>query len=200
MAAKPKKKIVDKWKSKKWFDIVAPAMFQNKVVGEAVAIDENAMMNRIVEVGLGELGIGSEEGRRTFSTIKVRLRVVEVKGKQAQTKYIGHQTLQSYLKTLARRGRSVMDVVVDTQTNDGEKFRFKTIIISANALSQNTKKNLRHAAKEAVLEEVPKLTAEEAIMETLNGKLSGKIYSKIKSITKIMKVEIKKLERVETFR
>ncbi|MFA5049621.1 MAG: hypothetical protein WC501_01300 [Candidatus Micrarchaeia archaeon] len=200
MAAKSKKKIVDKWKLKKWYDIIAPAMFQNKVIGEAVAIDENSMMNRIIEVGSGELGIGAEEGRRSFSTIKVKLRVIEVKGKQAHTKYIGHQTLQSYLKTLARRGRSVMDVVLDVETKDGEKFRFKTIIISANTLSQNTKKNLRHAAKEAILEAVPQLTAEEVIMETLNGKLSGKVYSKIKQITRIMKVEIKKLERAETFR
>ena len=197
MAIKKRKKIVDKWKSKKWYEIVAPKMFDSRVIGETVATDEKSLVDRILETSLIDLGVKREEGRRIFSNIKVRLRIYEINGKNAMTKYIGHGIPQSYLKTLARRGRSVIDLIEDYSTKDGENIRLKLVAITGSRVSQNTKKNLRDAMKEVLSETIPEMNFEDMVMDSIYGKLTGKIYNRLKQITRMMKVEIKKVERKE---
>lgn len=195
-----RKKMVDKWKTKKWYEIVAPKMFNSKVIGEAVGPDENSMMNRIVITSLAELGTSGEEGgRRMFSNMKIRLRINEVKGKSAYTKYIGHEIMPGYLRTLARKQRSVIDVVADKKTKDGEIIRLKLVAITGSPVSQNTKKNIRKALEETLESAVPEMTFEDLVLGSLQGKLTGKIYNRLKQITRMAKVEVKKLERKETF-
>lgn len=200
MAVKKRKKIVDKWKSKKWYEIVAPDMFNNKVIGEAVASDEKSLIDRIIVTNLAELEASGEINRRMFTSTKVKLRIHEVKGKSAYTRYIGHQILPSYLRTLARRGRTVIDLVSDETTKDSKKLRMKIVAITNSNVSYNTKKNLRREMKEAVSEIVKGMDLERLIMDSLQGKVTGKVYGKLKQITKMTKVEIKKLELKESFK
>ena len=49
MAAKKRKKTVDKWKKKKWFKIIAPKQFNEVVLGETPAEKETQVINRVVE-------------------------------------------------------------------------------------------------------------------------------------------------------
>lgn len=198
MAVK-KRKIIDKWKAKKWYEVAAPKLFNSKIIGEAIAIEDNELLNRIVETSLMELGSSEEGFQRVFASIKVKLRINEVTGKTAHTKYIGHEISQSYLRTLARKGRSVIDVVADHSTKDGEKLRLKVVAITGSNVSQNTKTNIRKAISEVLAKTVQESTFEDLILDALYGKLAGKIYNRVKSITRMTKVEVKKVERKESF-
>jgi len=199
MANKKRKKIVDKWKTKKWYELVAPDMFNNKVIGETVTSDPDNLLNRIVITNLGELEASGEINRRTFTSTRVKLRIYKVAGKSAYTKYIGHGIIPSYLKMIARKGRTIIDSVVDEKTKDKKGVRMKMVAITASNVSYNTKKNLRADMAEEVHNIVKEFELEKLISESLQGKVSSRVYSRLKKITKMLKVEIKKLELEETF-
>ncbi|MDD5022885.1 MAG: hypothetical protein PHU63_01830 [Candidatus ainarchaeum sp.] len=198
MAVK-KKKIVDKWKTKKWYDLVSPEMFGGKVVGEIISSDEKSLLNRIVIVNLAELETEGEVNRRMLSSIRVNLRVIDVKGKGANTKYIGHSIQPSYLRTLARRGRTVIDLVSDEKTKDEKEMRIKLVAVAEGSISHLVRKNLRREMKTALGEIVKEMDFEKCISESLHGKITGKLYNRLKQITDMAKVEIKKLEVKENF-
>ena len=195
--AKGKKTVVDKWKVKKWFEIVAPKMFENKVIGETMANDENVLVNRIVSIDLPVL---TRAQIQSAMFTKVHFRITEVKGQHAYTKYIGHQIANSYLRTIARRSRTVLDVVVDGNTKDNEGVRLKMIAITGSKVSENTRKNLWKAAKEVVAGYITTHMLDELILDSLQGKVSGKVFNRLKEITAMRKVDTKKMERNEVFK
>ncbi len=195
--AKGKKTVVDKWKAKKWFEIVAPKMFENKVIGETMANDESVLINRIVSVDLPVL---TQVQLQSAMFTKVHFRIIEVKGQHAYTRYIGHQLANSYLRTVARRGRTILDVVVDGNTKDNESIRLKMVAITGSKVSENTRKNLWKAAKEVVVEYITTHMLDELILDSLQGRVSAKVFNRLKEITAIRKVDTKKMERKEVFK
>jgi len=197
MATKKRKKIVDKWKMKKWYEIVAPSIFDNKLIGETMAEDESKVIDRILKINLRELVKG---GMQAAMFTKVHLRVHEIKGKTAYTRYIGHQMDYGYMRTLARRGRSVIDVVMDGKTKDEQILRIKVVAVTGSKVSENTKKNIRAAIKEEIKKVILEYTLEDAIKDILQGRVSGKIYNKLKEITVIRKVEVSKSRVKEVFK
>ena len=49
------KAAVDKWKTKKWFEIIAPPLFNEKKIGETLAADYRMLIGRKIEVSLSDL-------------------------------------------------------------------------------------------------------------------------------------------------
>ncbi|MBN2478286.1 hypothetical protein JXB01_03285 [Candidatus Micrarchaeota archaeon] len=196
MPPKKKKKVVDKWKLKKWYEIVAPKLFEGRPIGETVAADDSLLMNRIIEVSLRDLGTStSPEAAYT----KVLFRISDVKGNHAYTNYIGHHIVPGYLKMLARRNRSVIDVVMDVKSKDGKEIRLKLVAVTGSKVSENTKRNIREAVRETVKAYTDETSLENIIIEGLQGKISGKVFNRLKEITYMKKVELKKSRLKEEF-
>ncbi|VVB73845.1 30S ribosomal protein S3Ae [uncultured archaeon] len=80
------KKVIDTWKTKQWYQVVAPQLFDTKPVGEVIASEPNQLLNRVIKVGLDEL-----TGDFTQTYTSVRFRIIDVKGKNATTKLIGFE-------------------------------------------------------------------------------------------------------------
>ncbi len=153
MAGK-KVKSVDKWKAKKWYSVKSPVMFESKELCEVVASDDKRLINRIVRASLLELGMGGSSQMAMFTTL--RFRIKDVTGADAGTTLLGHDISPSFIRTFARRGKSLIHQVVDEKTKDGEALRLKIIAVSGARVSENTRRNLRNAlvedCKKAVVE------------------------------------------------
>ncbi len=141
-----KAKIIDKWKSKKWYSVKAPTVFESKELCESVAGDEKLLQNRIIRKNLMTMGIGGNSQIAMFTTLLFRIK--EVKGNEASTILIGHDISPSFIKTFARRGRSLIHQVADEKTKDGETVRLKLIAVTGASVSKNTRRNLRNALVE----------------------------------------------------
>ncbi len=193
--AKKQRKVVDKWKLKKWYTVLAPEAFDKKEIGETVASEPELLVNRVVKVPLVDLtGQPSQASMFTF----VHFRIKEVKGETAYTDIIGHEILPTYLKTLVRRRKSVIFVVKDIKTKDGKEVRLKVVAITDSKVPRNTKRNLYHEIV-AELENAGSLTYEQLMQEVLFGKLNAKIFNRLKQITAMRRVEVKKTELKEAF-
>ena len=196
MAVK-KTKVVDKWKTKNWYGVLAPQMFENKEIAEIVASEEAKLINRIVKVSLME-ATGSGSQNAIFTILKFR--ITDVKGTRANTKLIGYEIMPTYLKTLVRRGKSLIHLSMGIKTKEDMILMIKVIAVTASRISQNTKKNLRNALVEEMKKSTADSTYEQLMQEILYGRLTSKLFSRMKTITPMKRVEVRKAELRETFK
>ncbi|MGB9719446.1 MAG: hypothetical protein ACPL06_02535 [Candidatus Anstonellales archaeon] len=190
------KKVVDKWKTKQWYNVVAPEVFEGRVVAEIIASDPDHLINRIVPVNLMDI-TGKMSQQNIYTTVKFR--ITEVKGNNAYTKIIGHELAPGYLKTLARKNRSIIHHVVPLETKDGRKMKIKIIGVTFSKVSANTKKNLRNALVNAVLENGKTMGYDELMKEIVYGNFANKLFSIANAINAMRRVEVRKTELEETF-
>ncbi|MBI5228965.1 30S ribosomal protein S3ae [Candidatus Micrarchaeota archaeon] len=188
------KKIVDTWKTKSWYSVTAPKFLNEVEVAQVIATDEEHLLNRIIKVPLKDI---TRDFSHVYTTLK--LRVCEIKGKTAYTKFIGHEMAQEYMRALVRRRRDVLSVVFSTKSKDGLEFKIKAIILTNIICSRAQKTALRNL----FAEELKKKTASEDfgqfIQDVLFGKVSLEMLGKLKKLVPIKKVEIRKTELKEEF-
>lgn len=190
------KKVVDSWKQKGWYNIKAPEIFNGKEIGQLVATDESTLKDRKIKLGLGDLtGSFSQHGAFT----SVVMRVTDVSAKTVNTKFIGHELSPSYLKTLLRRRRSIIYSVDDVVSKDGVKIRIKSVAVTAFRISESVRYDLRKAISDNIHALAKELEFNTLVQEILFGKFSAKVFSKIKNITPMRRLEIRKSELAESF-
>jgi len=197
MATKKKAKVIDKWKQKKWFSVVTPAIFDGRQLCEVVAADDEQLVNRIIRTSLADVGAGGASQVAMFTSL--RFRITEVKGTTAYTKLIGHEVAPSYLKTFARRGRSLIHQVIDVKTKEGADLRLKVIAVTGARVSENTQRNLRAAIMKEVAAAASNAGLDQLMQDVLYGRLVSGLYNSLKKITKMRRVEIRKSELKEVF-
>jgi len=196
MAEKSKAKVVDKWKMKSWYSIIAPETFESREIGQLVSSDEANLVNRKVKIGLGDM-TGSFSQSTAYTSLYFR--VSEVKGKSAHTKFIGHELVPGYVRTLVRRRRSVMNQVDDVVTKDGVPVRIKSICISGLKVSEAVRSDVRRAISESVRSLAKGMYFAVLVQEMVFGKFAAKVYAGVKRIGPIKRVEIRKSQVKETF-
>ena len=190
-----KEKIVDTWKSKVWYTVLAPQMFESKEIAQIPATEDSHLINRVLSVSLADL-----TGDISQSYANLHLRIYEVKGKTAYTKLIGHEMSMSYLRTLVRRRRNVISEVVDAESKDGVKIRIKLALFTARRVSSPIKTALRNATKTEVLLKTKETDYPQLAQELIFGKFSAGIFNRLKKICPLKRVEVRKTEIYEKFK
>jgi small subunit ribosomal protein S3Ae len=188
------KKVVDTWKTKQWYEVVAPQIFDSKVVGEVIASDPKNLINRVVKVGLDEL---TGDFSQTYTNVK--LRIVDVKGKNATTRFIGSEQLPSYIKTFVRRGKTLVDDVVDVKTADGHQVRIKPIVFTGGKIARDAEAAIRTTIRKELIEKAAKTNLDDLLREILFKKYAHSLVSSVKKIAPIKRIEIRKIELKENF-
>jgi small subunit ribosomal protein S3Ae len=133
-----------------------------------------------------------------FTTL--RFRIKDINGNDAQTTFLGHEIASSFIKTFARRGKSLIHQVVDEKTKDNEDLRLKIVAVTGARVSRNTRRNLRNALVEETKKAITEKSFDEAIQDVIYGRVSSRIYGRLKQITKMRRVEVRKSERGEVFK
>jgi small subunit ribosomal protein S3Ae len=196
--ANPKKgKVVDKWKAKTWFQVLAPAVFENKEIAEIVANEDKTLVGRVVKVSLMDAaGTGSQNAMFTM----LKFRVTDVKGHNANTKLIGYEIMPTYLKTLVRRNKSLIHASVPVKTKEDQTVYVKVIAVTGSKVSQNTKKNLRNSLVDEVKKGTDGMGYDQLMQEVIYGRLTAKLFGRLKTITPMKRVEVRKCELTEQFK
>ncbi|CAE6434330.1 hypothetical protein ACGC1H_001402 [Rhizoctonia solani] len=124
-----KKKVVDPFSRKDWYDIKAPSMFDTRNVGKTLVNRSQGLKNandslkgRIVEVSLGDLNKDEEQSFR-----KIKLRVDEVQNRDCLTNFHGMDFTSDKLRSLVRKWQTLIEAHVDVKTTDGYLLRLFAI-------------------------------------------------------------------------
>jgi len=124
-----KKKVVDPFTRKDWYDIKAPAIFQNRNVGKTIVtrssgnkIASDSLKGRIVPCSLADLNKDEDQAYRI-----IKLRIEDVQGKHCLTNFYGMDFTTDRLRSLVRKWQTLIEAHVDVKTQDGYILRLFAI-------------------------------------------------------------------------
>ncbi|KAI9354522.1 ribosomal protein S3Ae [Zopfochytrium polystomum] len=133
-----KKKVVDPFTRKDWYDIKAPSFFENRNVGKTLVNRTQGLKNandylkgRVLEVSLADLNNNMEDGFR-----KIKLQIQEVQGKNCLTNFYGMDFTSDKIRSLVKKWQSLIEAHVDVKTTDGYLLRLFTIAFTRRRPNQ----------------------------------------------------------------
>jgi len=133
-----KKKVVDPFTRKDWYDIKAPSFFENRNVGKTLVNRtqglKNAndyLKNRVLEVSLADLNKNQEDSFR-----KIKLQIQEIQGKNCLTNFYGMDFTSDKLRSLVKKWQSLIEAHIDVKTTDGYLLRLFAIAFTRRRPNQ----------------------------------------------------------------
>ena len=183
-------KVKDKWKEKTWLQVEAPAIFGNKVIAQIPITGIEFAAGRTVETTLFDL-VGEDEEQHAM---KLKFQVKEAQENVAKTNFKQSELARETLKSLIRKGTSIIDFYKNIETKDGAKLRVFGIIYTSTWTNASKKKAIRKIADDIVKEKAKKLTFGQFVLESVLGKMASEIFNDSKKIVKIRYTSIRKLK------
>jgi small subunit ribosomal protein S3Ae len=184
--------VKDKWRSKHWFKVRAPGLFQHVELGETVASEPEQIIGRTLETTLPELSGGADAGK---AHIKLRFRIERIGGDGvAEARFIGHDLTSDYVRRLARRKRSKIDTSFVVTTKDGVEIVIKPVAVGEQRLQTRLRAELRHKIVSLLVDEAKQRTSAEFVREMLQGELSKILAHGLKTLYPLKKIEIRRSE------
>ena len=182
----------DKWKSKKWFNIYAPAAFTSAPIGEGLAEEAGMLVGRISEITMQEIN-----GDFAQMHVKLRFKVNEIRGQDAHTIFVGHDLTSDYVRRQTRRKHSKMDVAKDLVTKDGWSMVIKPLAISDLRIKASQQTAIRTILENAIVELGKTHTLGEITKMIVSGDLSKQFTNDVKAIYPVKRIEIRRSDVLE---
>ncbi|MHB8634244.1 MAG: 30S ribosomal protein S3ae [Thermoplasmatota archaeon] len=179
----------DRWKSKQWFKITAPAAFNSALLAETLADESDKLMSRTIETTLSDL-----TGDMKQMHIKLIFQVNEIVDNQARTQFVGHTMTSDYLRRLTRRGNSKIPAVFDIQTKDGNRVRVKPFAISERRSQTTQAQEIRRIMHRMLEESAQRNTLSGFLHDILIGDLNNRMFKEARKIHPVRRIELAKTE------
>jgi len=181
------RKVKDRWRAKNWYNILAPASFDNATIAETLADDPEKLNDRVTEITLQDL---TNDFRK--SHIKLYFKVHQIEDNNARTEYIGHTLTSDYLRRMVRRRRSKIDAVYDVKTRDGARIRIKPFATTDRRIQNSQKNIIRLTMQKTIAGKAKAMTLSEFVKYIIEGKLGSDIYKSCKTYYPVRRIEIYK--------
>lgn len=174
---------------KKWYEIFAPKMFDEKPVAETLAADPENLIGRTIEVSLLNL---SKDYSRFF--VKLLFRIERVEGEKAYTKFVGHDVMRDRIYRMVQRRVRRVDVVQDVRTKDGVNVRVKTVLTLSRRVNTSLKRVARKIAHNYVIHVAELVPFNDLMKMIIKGDLQKAIKKECSRAYPVTEVEIRKTE------
>ncbi len=188
----PRERLRRKKKAKEWYTVLAPQMFGKAKVAETIADEPEKTLGRNIEVSLQDLTNDFSK-----SHIKLTFKIVETRGHEAHTIFMGHSLTADYVKRMSRRHRAKVDAVFKVETKDGVRMRLKPSALAGKRLQSSQKRAIRSIIIETMRQEASRHRFSEFVKLMLDGDLGKLAYKDSKSIYPVKRVEVYKSEITE---
>ena len=188
MAKVARAKVKDKWKSKMWYRLHAPSMFNYAIMAHTPADSPEVVNGRVTEVPLEQL-----TGDFNQKNFMIKFRVHETRGNNAFTSFDGHRLTSDYKRALTRRRNSRIDCNFVLNLQDNVQIRIKPIIMVDKRIKKSQEKMLRAVAHKYVEDNLSKLSLSEALKKIYSGDLNKEVATALKTTYPTKRVEISKI-------
>jgi len=183
------RKVKDRWKSKEWYNILAPQMFNLAKIGETLTNDPETVVGRVATVTLQDL-----TGDFSMSHLKLKFKVRDIRGYDAYTEFIAHDMASDYVRRLSRRHVTRVDTVLDVRTVDNYILRIKPMAIVNRRIQNGQRTAIRNIITESLNEYAKNKTLADIVKGMISGEISKMLAKNCKPIVPIRRMEIRKSE------
>lgn len=208
--AKKGGRVRDKWRDKQWVVVNKPAGFEPPGSVDYVPItDADQAKGRVIENTLYDMMKGNPDQSMDQHQIKVFVRIDSIADGNASTRFKGHEYAKEFLRSLIRRGSSMVSFVHDYTTQDGHTFRVALIAFTQRRVNTSKKHEIRLTANRILAEKIPQMTVEQFVQQVTgskpgempretNSQLGAAILDEVKKIATIRHIGIKKTKLIST--
>ena len=187
-------RVRDKWRDKQWLIVSAPHAFGGNHLNYIPITNPETAKGRVIENTMYDI-LKQDPNQHQ---IKVFMEIDKIEQGIATTLFKGHEYAKEFLRSLVRRGSSMVNYVEDYTTSDGYTFRVTTVAFSQRRLNASKKHLLRIISHQLLSEQMPKLTVEQFIEDVTKGKLSMDLLTACKKVASLRHVGIKKSKLIST--
>ncbi|MGH9921415.1 MAG: 30S ribosomal protein S3ae [Nitrososphaerales archaeon] len=181
-------RVRDKWRDKKWVIVQPPATFGSQPIGYIPVSDEEKAIGRVIECTLFDIWKTDPQQH----TIKLYFQIERIDGNIAHSKFKGHEYAKEFLRSLIRRGSSIVNHVNDYTTSDGYKFRISTIAFTQRRVNTSKKQMIRRIITEVLTNEISKLTLDQFVQGVVGPKFNADLHSQTKKIIGVRHIAVRK--------
>ncbi|MEM3068775.1 MAG: 30S ribosomal protein S3ae [Nitrososphaerales archaeon] len=187
-----KVKVKDRWREKKWLMVEAPRSFGGMVIASVPTTDPERAIGRVLEVTLFDL---LKQDIQQY-TIKLFFQITKIEGDRALTILKGQEYSRDYLRSLVRRGSSMVNMIKDYTTNDDFKVRVYVVAFTQFRINSSRKRAIREAADKVVSEKAKNMTYDQFSQEVVYGKMASDILNEAKKVTQIRHIGVRKMKLI----
>jgi len=204
-----KKKIVDPFTRKEWYDIRAPSFFNVRDVGKTLVnrstgtkLASDNLKGRIVTASLADLQKNEDQSYRN-----IRLRIEEVQGKNCLTNFYGMNMTSDKLKSLVKKWQSLIEAFVDVKTLDGYHLRIFAIGFTERSPFSTKKtcyaktsqtRQIRKKMIEVIIREASTVELKELVGKFIPDSIAKQIEKECLRIFPITNVFLRKVKVLKT--
>jgi small subunit ribosomal protein S3Ae len=192
-------RVRDKWRDKQWLFIDSPNSFGDfggHHINYLPITDPNTAIGRVVENTLFDIKKQDPADHKT----KVFLEIEKINEGVARTIFKGHEYGKEFLRSLVRRGSSMITHIHNYTTNDGYEFRVEIIAFTQRRINSSKKHELRRVIHQLLSEKIPQWDLNTFIKQVTddNSEFNREILEKGRKIALLRHIGIKKTKLVSS--
>mmetsp|Transcript_26835 Transcript_26835/g.80479 ORF Transcript_26835/g.80479 Transcript_26835/m.80479 type:complete len:268 (-) Transcript_26835:46-849(-) len=200
-----KKKAVDPFTKKEWYEIKAPSMFSVRNAGKTLVtrtigtkIASDALKGRVFELSLGDLNNDEDQTYR-----KIKLVCEDVQGYNCLTNFHGMDMTRDKLASLIKKWQSLIEGNVDVKTTDGYTLRMFCIAFTTKMPNQIAKacyansaqtRAIRKKMVDIMRDEASKCDLKELVLKLIPEFMGNEIEKACAGIYPLQNVFIRKVK------
>ena len=186
-------RVRDKWRDKQWLILDSPSSFGDfggHHINYLPITDANTAVGRVVENTLYDIKKQDQSDHKT----KVFVEIEKVSEGVATTIFKGHEYGKEFLRSLVRRGSSMITHIHNYNTNDGHEFRVEVVTFSQRRINSSKKHELRRVIHELLSEKIPQWDLNNFIQQVTddNSEFHRELLEKGRKIASLRHIGIKK--------
>jgi len=199
-----KKKIIDPFTRKEWYDVKAPSMFSVRNLGKTLVnrtqgtrIASEGLKGRVFESSLADLQ-NDEVAYRKF-----RLVAEDVQGRNVLTNFHGMDLTTDKLRSMVKKWQTLIEATIDVRTTDGFLLRIFVIgftrkwqnQVRKTSYAQTTQvRSIRKKMVDIVTAEVTTADLKEVVNKLIPDSIAKDIEKKCQNIYPLHDVMIRKVK------
>ncbi|XP_010485869.1 PREDICTED: 40S ribosomal protein S3a-1 [Camelina sativa] len=200
-----KKKLVDPFSKKDWYDVKAPSMFTSRNVGKTLVsrtqgtkIASEGLKHRVFEVSLADL-----QGDEDNAYRKIRLRAEDVQGRNVLCQFWGMDFTTDKLRSLVKKWQTLIEAHVDVKTTDGYTLRLFCIAFTKRRANQVKRtcyaqssqiRQIRRKMSEIMVKEASSCDLKDLVAKFIPEAIGREIEKATQSIYPLQNVFIRKVK------
>lgn len=177
---------VAKIKKKQWYNILAPAQFDNVVIGETLAYEPQQMIGKTLSHSLMNL---SNDPKR--QNVNIHFKIVGIEEDKGKTSIVGYEIVHATVKRFMRRNSEKMDLSFNCETADNVYLRVKPIVIAKGSVKGSVAAKIRHNITIFLTKTIKKMTYNDVINETITHKIQSAMRENLNKIYPLKVCEIR---------
>ena len=187
-------RVRDKWRDKQWIVVNAPPAFDQVPLNYIPISDVTNAKGRVIENTLYDMLKQDPSQHQT----KIFVQIDRINAGIASTIFKGHEYAKEFLRSLIRRGSSMINFVGEYTTGDGYVFRVSVTAFSQRRINSAKKHEIRLSMDRLLSEKIPTLSLNDFVKEVTMGKMGSDMMEEAKKIAIIRHVGVRKTKLISS--